>query len=267
MSEVREEITAAAIQSGLRTHYTGAQTHVYARTTSTMDRALEAARAGAPEGALFVADEQTAGRGRFGRNWVSPPGSQIMLSIVLRPSGEWLHQLNMVVPLAVARAVEKTTGLKATIKWPNDVQVDGKKLAGLLLDATVRDGTPDYAIAGIGVNVNFDPARHPEIASIATSISQQLGRGVPRLPILRAILEEFEGLYERVKRGEKVTRDYRATLSTLGTQVRVTWATGTAQEARLEEGTAMDVDDSGALILRRADGSITQVVAGEVSLR
>lgn len=267
MSEVREEFTAAAIQNGLSTRYIGAQTHVYARTTSTMDRALEAARDGAPDGALFVADEQTAGRGRFGRAWVSPPGSQVMLSIVLRPKGEWLYQLNMVVPLAVVGAVQKTTGLKPTIKWPNDVQIGEKKLAGLLLDATVRDGKPDCAIAGIGVNVNFDPSRHQEIASIATSISQQLGRAVPRLPILRAILEEFEALYERVKRGEKITGDYREKLNTLGRQVRVTWAAGTSQEAKLEEGTAVDVDDAGALTLRRADGSMIQVVAGEVSLR
>jgi len=267
MSEPREELSAEEIRQGLKSSFIGAQVHAYAKTSSTMDRAVEAARAGAPEGALFVADEQTAGRGRFGRAWVSPPGSQIMISLVLRPKSEWLHQLNMAVPMAVARAVERTTGLKPMIKWPNDVQLGGKKMAGLLVDVTGRDGQTEFAIIGIGLNVNFDPAKHPEIAAMATSISKELGRPAARLPILRALLEEFESLYERVKRGERLTQEYRAKLATLGQRVRVTWATGTAQEAKLEEGTAVDVDDAGALTIRREDGTKTQVVAGEVSLR
>jgi BirA family biotin operon repressor/biotin-[acetyl-CoA-carboxylase] ligase len=267
MSAIGEELTAEAIAKGLGTHTFGRHVHVYAKTSSTMDRAIEAARAGAPEGALFVAEEQTAGRGRFGRAWVSPPGSQITISLVLRPQSAWLHQLNMAAPLAVVRAVERATGLQPAIKWPNDVQLAGKKLAGLLLDVTVRDGETEFAIAGIGLNVNFDPGKYPEIAAIATSISKQLGRTTPRLPILWALLEEFEALYQRVQRGEKVTGDYKAKLATLGTQVRVTWATGTADEAKLEEGTAVDIDDAGALILRRNDGFLAHIVAGEVSLR
>ncbi len=254
------------IQAGLRTRRFGRRL-VYRETlSSTMDLAAEEARAGAPEGTAIVAGRQTKGRGRFQRAWVSPPGENIYLSLVLRPALGHLPRLGIVAALAVVRAVERQPGLRATIKWPNDVELHGRKLAGILIDSTLRPGGVDYAIAGIGLNVNLDPSQHPEIATIATSLAQAAGRPLDPAPVLQALLEEFEALYERPDL-PGLLPEYRQRLNTLGKRVRVTWPGDRADKSLDEQGVAEDVDEDGALVLRRDDGSLVKLPAGEVSLR
>jgi len=233
----------------------------YPVTSSTMDVARQAAADGAAEGTIVIADEQTAGRGRLGRKWLSPPESSVLLSIILYPKLEELPRLTMAACLAVARSIERVTGLKPTIKWPNDVLIQGKKVSGVLIESDVQGDRVNYAIVGLALNVNLDPSSIPEIAETATSLKEALGHEVSRLEVLRALLGEFEDLYSALRRGEPIEREWRRRLETLGREVTVR----SGQEVR--EGYAESVDEDGNLLLRLRDGSLVTIAAGDVTLR
>lgn len=226
-----------------------------------MDEARRQAEAGVQEGTVVVADEQTAARGRFDRVWISPVGANLSFSVILRPASSRLPQVNMAAALAVARAVEKTCGLTPSIKWPNDVRLGGRKVAGILVESVVGGGDAAYAVAGIGINVNFDTASSPEISSTATSIMIESGRRVDRGKVLRLALEGFDDLYGRVSSGGSLTQDWAEGLETLGRHVRVEW------KELVVEGRAESVDEHGNLLLRTADGSTFTASAGEVTLQ
>jgi len=230
-------------------------------TSSTMDVAKQAAREGAAEGTIVIADQQTAGRGRLGRKWLSPPESSILLSIVLYPKLEELPRLNMAACLAVARSIEKGTGLKPSIKWPNDVLIDGKKVSGVLMESDVQGDIVRYAIVGLAVNVNLDPSSIPEIAETATSLKEALGHEVSRLEMLTSLLTEFEELYSAIRRSERIEEEWRRHLETLGKEVTVRCGQD------IWEGYAESVDEDGNLLLRLRDGSLITVAAGDVTLR
>ncbi len=255
------EFSLEAFQSQLRTSFVGRRAIYRRSVTSTMDVARYEAAAGAPEGAVVIADEQTAGRGRLGRRWVSPPGTNLYLSVILRPPATHLRQLSIITPLAICQAVEEVTGLAARIKWPNDVLIDQRKVGGVLLDAEIVGDRVQYAVAGIGLNVNFDPSTYEEIREIATSLKRELGREVSREAVLAALLNHLEQLYEGALRGEDVEQAWKERLETLGKSVRVHFAD------RVEEGVATDTDSDGALILRRDDGTTVRIEAGDVTLR
>lgn len=229
-------------------------------TGSTMDVARERARAGAADGLVVVAEEQTAGRGRLGRAWVAPPGVNLYLSIVLRPDPATLKRLGIAAPLAVADAVAEVSGLAVVFKWPNDVLLGARKLCGILIESGFAGDTPTHAVCGIGLNVNLDVEAYPAIAGIATSIARELGRPVSRELTLAALLNAFERRYDCTD-AESLRLAWRARLETLGRVVDVTSAGHT------EHGIAEDVDADGALLLRRADGTIVTLPAGEVTLR
>ncbi len=233
----------------------------FPRVPSTMDVARREVGRGAAEGTVVLAGEQTSGRGRQGRSWLSPQGS-IALSVVFRPSLSHLHAIVMIVPLAVVRAVRRATGLETGIKWPNDVILRGKKVCGVLVESGLRGGQVDYAIAGLGLNVDFDPTAYSEIAAIATSLSAGLGRSLPLGEVLGPLLEELDGLYLSLRAGEPVYREWQAHLETIGQRVMV------RGEGWQEEGTAEGVDPDGSLLLRREDGTLHRLFSGEVlSLR
>ena len=223
-----------------------------------MDVAREEAVAGAPHGAVVFAEEQTAGRGRFGRRWVSPAGKNLYFTLILRPDAGRLRALSMVVPLAVCRAVEAVTSLRPVIKWPNDILVGGRKLSGILIEGESSGAELLYALAGIGLNVN-DPIDDPEIAGIATSLSREAGEDTPRETVLAALLNELEDSYNAAP-GDLYS-GWRSRITTLGQSVRLTF------RDEVYEGTAEDVDDEGSLILRLADGTRRTFEAGEVTLR
>ncbi len=230
-------------------------------TTSTMDVARSDAEEGAPDGAVVVAEEQTAGRGRMGRSWVSPPGAGLYFTVILRPRLDQLRYLAVIAPLAVCRAIEETTGLFTRIKWPNDVLVEGKKVCGVLPQSELADEQVLFALLGAGINVNLDVAAHPEIREIATSLRSELGREVSREEVLAATLNHLETLCEALRRGEVVSVGWKKRLDTLGKPVRVQTAGG------IEEGIVVDADSDGTLILRRDDGSHVRLDAGEVLAR
>lgn len=229
-------------------------------TSSTQDVARREAEDGAAEGTAVIAEEQSAGRGRLGRSWVSPAGKNIYLTIVLRPDLARLRTLGMAAPLAVLRAVKAVTSLEPDLKWPNDVLLSGRKLAGVLIDSELSGGEVKYALIGIGVNVNFDVEESSDVSSIATSIKREFGRSVSREEFLAALLNEFEDLYSSTA-ASAIRAAWRDRLETLGRNVTVTF------RGVSHEGVAEDITPEGSLVLRCADGSLLTIEAGEVTLR
>ena len=210
-------------------------------------------------GTAVLAEEQTAGRGRLGRAWVSPAGKNIYVTLVMRPPAPKLRVLSIVSPLAIAEVLEGI-GLTPRLKWPNDVLVGGRKIAGILIETELSGDAVKYALVGIGLNVNFDVEATPEIADIATSVRRELGRDASREELLAALLNAFEARYEQALEGDAVFQAWRSRLETLGRRVRATLG------ERVEEGVAEDVDTEGNLLVRRDDGSLAVVEAGDVTL-
>ena len=224
-----------------------------------MEVAKQEARLGAAEGTVIVAGEQTVGRGRRKRVWLSPKGN-IALSIILYPSADYLPSLIMLSSLAVVYSIESITGLKTQLKWPNDVLIKGRKVCGILIESGVRGSKVDYAVIGIGINANLRSSDFPEIFPIATSLSDELGREVPELDLIRCLLVEVERLYLALLSGESIYNQWRDRLVTLGRRVQVSWG-----KTRYE-GIAESVAKDGSLLLRCSDGSWANIVAGDVTL-
>ena len=256
---IEDSLSPASITNNLDTRFIGQRVIYYPRLTSTMDVAKREAEQGAAEGTIVVADEQTAGKGRLERDWLSPEGS-IALSIILYPSLPHLPSLIMVASLAVVHSIEAVTGLKSQVKWPNDILINGRKVCGILIESEVRGDTVDYTIVGIGVNVNLRLSAFPEIQSIATSLYDELGREVSRLSLVQRLLVEIERLYLSLPAGRSVYEEWRDRLVTLGKRVQV------KSGETIYEGIAESVADDGSLLLRQSDGSLTRIVAGDVTL-
>jgi BirA family biotin operon repressor/biotin-[acetyl-CoA-carboxylase] ligase len=257
---IEESLSAAAITDGLATRFIGQEVSCYHSLPSTNDVAKTRAQEGAKEGTVIIAEEQTAGRGRIKRRWLSPRGG-VALSIILYPPLDYLPSLIMVASLAVAGSVERVTGLKAKLKWPNDVLVNGKKVCGILVESDVRGNRVDYAVIGIGINANLKLSEFPQIAPMATSLSQELGRDVSRREIVRSLLAEAERLYLALASGDSVFKQWRSRLVTLGQEVQVSSAEATYK------GVAESVASDGSLLLRQPDGNLLKIVAGDVTLR
>lgn len=233
---------------------------IYERSVdSTMDVARAIAGHGASDGMIVLADEQTRGRGRFGRRWIAPSGLNLTFSLLLRPSLSQVKGLPIIAPLAIVDGLRAACGLECSIKWPNDVQVHDLKLAGVLIEAEMLGGEPNFAIAGVGLNVNFDPPGDPQLVGLATSLLSELGCTVEREAILAAVLDAFEPLYEGSI--ANATERWKARLNTLGRQIRVRIGD------RVERGLAEAVTEDGSLVLLRHNGSRVSLIAGEVSLR
>ncbi len=229
---------------------------------STMDVAREAAAAGAPEGAVAAADEQTAGRGRLGRTWVTPPAVNLASTIVVRPPHSVLRDVAMIAPLAVCHAVQDIAAIRPDIKWPNDVMIGGKKVAGVLIEVPEpAAGAEPVVLVGCGINVNFDPRQYDEIRDIATSVRVECGHDVDREALLAAYLAHFERHYDGARAGESMRDRWRERLVTLGQSVHASWPGGEV------DGVAEDVDEGGALIVRTPSGAKVIVEAGDVTLR
>jgi len=241
-----------------RTQFIGQRLIYFPSLPTTMEVAKEYAQQKCPEGTVIMAEEQIAGRGRRGRDWLSPKGG-IYLSLILYPPVNLLPSLMMLASLAAVKAIEKACPLKPQIKWPNDIFLHGKKVGGILIESAIRGEEVDYAIIGIGININLDPSFFPQISTSATSLVKELGRELSPLPIIKSLLEEIEGLYLGLLKGEDIYSQWRERLETLGRRVKV------SGEGWEEEGIAQDVDRDGSLILRRDDITL-RVVAGEVSL-
>ncbi|MSO83398.1 MAG: biotin--[acetyl-CoA-carboxylase] ligase, partial [Acidobacteria bacterium] len=208
---------------------------------------------------VVVANAQSAGRGRQGRSWASPPGAGLYVSTVLRPSEHVLPLLTIAAGVAVAEGIQSATGLPADLKWPNDVFVGGRKIAGVLAEAT-SSAAGTSVVLGFGINVS--PAVHPPaVAALATNLEGELSRVVDRGILLAECLCSVAARYEDLQRGriDTVVKAWRGrAASTLGRRVRWHAAGGAL------EGVADDIDDTGALVVRTSTG-VARVTAGEVT--
>jgi BirA family biotin operon repressor/biotin-[acetyl-CoA-carboxylase] ligase len=256
--------SAKEIRADLGTKLFGQELVCLAVTSSTNDEARRLAEAGAVEGTVVVADHQTAGRGRLDRRWEAPPGSSLLLSLLFRPglAAHQVQRLTMICGLAAADAVETQTGLQVGLKWPNDITVGGAKVGGILTEIGLSGDKVDYAIVGMGLNVNLEPGRLPGgLLMPATSLSHLMGRRVARLPLLQTLLRAIEARYLALQAGHSPQGEWLERLITLGQPVVVSGAGDSW------EGMAEGVDKDGALLVRLADGRLQAVLAGDVTLR
>ena len=228
----------------------------FAELDSTNRHALELARQGVPEGLVVVADHQTAGRGRLGRSWEAPPGSSLLMSVLLRPSlaPERLHLTTVAVALAAADASEDVAGFRPALKWPNDLVVDDRKLGGILAEVP----EPGGVVVGLGLNVTW--SQPPEgLEAIGVSMNQVAGADVDRERVLAAVLANLERRYRELREApDALVTAYRRECSTIGRDVRVEVASGAFT------GTAVEVNDDGHLVVDDAEGRRRVVAAADV---
>ena len=267
--ESYEEIVTGSIYNEttiadqIHTKWAGKTVHFAREIDSTNLWIKRLAKEGASEGTLALAEFQSAGRGRLGRSWEVPEGTSVMMSILLRPKFEpqYAPTLTLVMGMAVAKAV-KNLGFDVSIKWPNDVVVSHKKICGILTEMGVRDGKIDYAVIGVGINVNIKEFPE-EMADKATSLYLESGREFDRSQIPGLVMEAFEEYYEKFAATcdlSGLKEEYESILANYNQPVRVL-----AKEPY--EGVARGITDGGELLVEKTDGTIIAVSAGEVSVR
>ena len=259
-------LTPFEIKSGLTTKWMGKKIHHFQTVDSTNSKAYQLALNGAEEGEVVLSESQEKGRGRLGRQWFSPPSLNLYLSIILRPTIP-PHQaplITLMAAVATADAIRKVSGLIPQIKWPNDILLRGRKLAGLLNEIHSEMERIHFVILGIGVNLNMDEKKFSkEIRSIATSLKIEMGETVSRKAFLQSLLLELEKWHSIfLEEGSAVILNaWRDRAEVKGRQVKVT----SFGEAIV--GTAIDVDSDGALILKTKDGIQRRVMAGDVEYK
>jgi len=267
-----EDINRYEIAYDLDTKTVGKEIIYLNSIGSTNDYAKKAASEGAPDGTVVVADMQTAGKGRLGRFWQSPAGKGIYLSVILRPDASPAHMQIITVAAAAAAvtAIEKSTGLKTLIKWPNDIVIDGKKVCGILTEMNSELDRVNYIVLGIGFNYSQDKEDFPgELADRATSLKIcSETRGIKfekktKLILIREFLKELDKLYEDILEGRsaRILSTWKANTATLGKEVRVT-----CRDAEYT-GTAVDITEDAGLLVRMSDGTLREIKSGEVSVR
>jgi BirA family transcriptional regulator, biotin operon repressor / biotin---[acetyl-CoA-carboxylase] ligase len=271
------DLSTEAIAAALTTRRLGRPVLYFPRIGSTNDVAHERAAAGAAEGLLVIADEQTAGRGRLDRRWWALPGSSLLMSLLLRPAlpPSRAGQLTMCLGLAAVEAIEAVTGLHPALKWPNDLLLGDRKLGGMLTELRLKGERLDYAVLGLGVNMNvtFDEGQttndenssslvirpSSELANTAISLSMVLGREVDRVALLAALLARCEAWYERALAGESPHAAWAARLDTVGRRVTVATTVGSLT------GEAVGVTPEGALLVRDDDAAEHVIWSGDVT--
>lgn len=243
----------------------GACLDCHDRLDSTNNRARQLAERGYPEGTLVTAETQTAGKGRRGRVWVSPPGTGLWFSLILRPAAPAARApvLTLAAALSVAEAAEEVCGLAAGIKWPNDIVISGRKVCGILTEMRAEADRVRYVIVGIGVNVNT--ADFPEeIRATATSLYLESGARVDRGRLLAAVMERMEhwyGLFLRTFDMTLLREAYTARLLNLNRESVI------EENGSVLRGRCLGIDDEGLLLIGTEDGAVQKVRSGEVSVR
>lgn len=257
-------LTDIEIAHKLKTKQVGRNLSCYRTVQSTNDTLTQMAEAGAPHGTVVTSEEQTKGRGRLGRIWHSPPGTGVYVSILLRPPfpPEKAPAISIMTALALADAIRVYLPDDVRIKWPNDVWIGGRKVAGILTELSAEKGKIDYIVVGTGINVNHGVGNFPEeLRPIATSIRRALKRKVGRIEVLQNFLRNFEAEYDRyVKHGlKKSHRKVRQYSALIGQPITI--RTGNHEVT----GMAVDIDVEGRLIIER-DGVRLPITAGEVTV-
>lgn len=252
------------ITDGLATDFLGKNEIFYFDTIdSTNNKAKELASNGVPEGCIVVAEKQKAGRGRKGRSWFSAEGDGICLSLILRPAipPSEASQITLMTAVALAETLLSHTGIDIKIKWPNDILVNGKKLAGILTEMTMEMDAVDYIVIGLGLNVNTPLESFPsEVKTIATSLFNETGRSYSRVGIIKTFLHNFETLYISVQeRGfSSIIKRWKELSNIIGKNVTVDVI------GKQIKGVVKDIGDDGVLIVMGQDGHHHQIISGDV---
>jgi len=260
LSEISIEDVKAGIKGAI-----GREIFFYEKVGSTNTVAAELAEKGVSEGTVVLAEYQEKGKGRLGRRWVSPPGVNIYMSIIVRPEvnprdGQFI---TMMAAIACSTALRKLTSLDVTVKWPNDLMVSGRKIGGILTEMKISPRRVIYAIVGIGINVNIDKSAFPsDIKERATSVKNERGLSYPRNAIIVEILNEISQWYRTLKeKGKEILlSEWKRLTSTLGREVKVTVG------KEVFKGLAESIDDEGRLILRLPSGAVKRIRAGDITI-
>lgn len=243
----------------------GRDIRVFRETTSTSNIVEKLAYDGVKEGVVVFAESQTQGRGRLGRQWISQPGVGLWFSVLLRPAMRPQESTRLTVAAAAALclALREQTGLGVEIKWPNDLLIRGRKVAGILTELSAELDGVKHLTLGIGVNVNSQPKDFPaDLRRVATSLRAETGRAMHRAPLAVAILRELDRQYSRVCSGRfsEVTSEWEALCSTMGKPVAIQIG------GRRMEGRAESLDAEGALLLRTQHGRLERIIGGDVTV-
>jgi len=262
---IKKPLSVDALQGRLQTRVFGQSLiEIHQQIDSTNNRARALGLAGAAEGALVLAETQTAGRGRRGRHWHSPPGLNLYFSLLLRPAlpPDQTSFVTLAAGVGSAEAVRRLSGLGASIKWPNDVLVGERKIAGILTEMETGPGRPSFVVLGVGLNVNLQAeGLPPELTERAGSLAMAANRTWDRIEVLAVLLEELERAYQDLISGgrDRIIKRYKQFCRTIGREVRI------VQGEAAWEGRALTVDDRGALVIRRStDDRLITVNAGEI---
>lgn len=253
------------ITSRLKTKWAGTCLEFEEVVDSTNIRAKELGEKGAPHGTLVVAEQQTAGKGRRGRSWVSPPGSSIYMTLLLKPEVEPSRapMLTLLMAYAIADAFRGEKNLDVQIKWPNDLVLNKKKICGILTEMSAEVGYVHYVVIGVGINVNTERFQE-EISQTATSLRIEEGVKFQRAELIAAIMQKFEMYYEKFCASgnlSDIMDGYNAILVNKDREVRVL-EPGNEYNAK-----ALGINETGELIVEKEDGSRTEIFSGEVSVR
>jgi BirA family biotin operon repressor/biotin-[acetyl-CoA-carboxylase] ligase len=259
---VPDRLLPEEILSGLQVRHLRGPIHYFDCLPSTNDLAKELGAQNAPEGTLVVAEAQSRGRGRLGRQWDSPARVGLYVSLLLRPEIPPLDlpQITLTAAVAVARALKRASGVAVGIKWPNDLLLAGKKLGGILTEMESESDRIRHLVIGLGLNVNTLEFP-PELSELATSLAVATGCVHSRLRILQAYLVEFEILYQRflAQEFQGILEEWKAYTVTLGQDV-------TVRQGQLEvRGLALEVAPDGALLIRTREGEVIRVTSGEIA--
>lgn len=253
------------LESRMTTRWAGHPVTFYEAVGSTNLQAKLDAENGYGQGALVVADMQTAGRGRRGRTWNSPAGTNVYFTLILKPEYRpgLASMVTLVMALAVAEGIRSTCGVDAGIKWPNDIVVDGRKVCGMLTEMSVERDYIHHVVVGVGINVGLQEFS-PEIAATAVSLEQVCGKKVSRAELVVNVMKAFEDYYDGFEKEcsfAGLMEQYNRLLVNCGREVRVLDPKGEYQ------GVSKGINETGELLVELADGAVKTVYAGEVSVR
>ena len=255
-------LSAEELRAGLGEQLIGCDIRTFGETDSTNVQAMALGEEGAPEGTVIVADRQTAGKGRLGRRWISPGGVNLYVSVLLRPAvlPAEAPLLTFLSAVAVCRAVAEISGLQPTVKWPNDILLNGSKIAGLLNEMSSETDRVNYVVLGIGVNLNMTADQIPtQLRYPATSLAVETGEPVSRLAFARELLRQLDVLYQGYRKdgARPVLSAWEAYCALTGKSIEVDC------QDRVIKGIMAGLDDDGALLVKTATG-FERVLAGDV---
>ena len=265
LMEVPDVLGESEIKSRMETQWVGQRVYFYEKIDSTNTQAKRLAEEDAPSGTLVVSDCQVKGKGRRGRVWTSPKGEAIYMTILLRPQirPDRASMVTLVIALSVVQAIRNVLGLETSIKWPNDVVLNRKKLVGILTEMSAQMDYIEYLVIGTGINANMT-AFSEELKDKATSLRMEMGRPVNRAALIAESMKCFEKNYEIFEKTQDLSglmEDYQAVLANLNQPVRV------LEPGHEYSGIARGINEKGELLVEREDGTVTAVYSGEVSVR